>query len=73
MEFNQVHTTFHCLQPHVSLLSKIEGLTHQIDKMKADFLSEMNQALDKRGVGSESFFAQRQFRKALKISLTASW
>jgi hypothetical protein len=60
------------LPPHVSLLSKIEGLTHQIDKMKVDFLSEMNEAFDKRGVGSESFFAQRQFRKALKKRLTAS-
>ena len=30
-------TPFTGLPPHVSLLSKIEGLTHHIDKMKADF------------------------------------
>eukprot|EP00804_Cyclotella_cryptica_P025234 CCRYP_010347-RB/>CCRYP_010347-RB protein AED:0.32 eAED:0.26 QI:0/0/0/1/0/0/2/0/138 len=45
------------LPPHVSLLSKIEDLTHQMDKMKVDFLTEMNKALDKRGVGSASCFA----------------
>ena len=54
------------LPPHVSLLSKIEGLTHQIDKMKCDFLSEMNEALDKRGVGSESFFCTKTIQESIE-------
>ena len=57
---------FTCLPPHVSLLSKIEGLTHQIDKMKCDFLSEMNEALDKRGVGSESFFCTKTIQESIE-------
>ena len=54
------------LPPHVSLLLKIEGLTHQIDKMKCDFLSEMNEALDKRGVGSESFFCTKTIQESIE-------
>ena len=58
------------LPPHVSLLSKIEGLTHQIDKMKCDFLSEMNEALDKRGVCSESLFCTNTIQKSIENEQT---
>ncbi len=53
----------------MSLLSKIEGLTYQIVKMKCEFLSEMNEALDKRGVGSESFFCTKTIQESIEHKL----
>lgn len=41
--------------------------------MKIDSLAEIHEALDHRGVGSEYFFAHRQFKKALKKGSTVSW
>ena len=37
-----------------------------MDKMKTDFFSEINEALDKRGVGSETFFCSKTIQDSIE-------